>query len=402
MPRVSGRSRAVAVLTAALLLPATAAALPAGAAPAGAAPVGHVLGAPERDAVDGSYLVLLADGGKPAAEAGTRLADRYGVRVVDAYDAALTGLHVHATASQARRLAADPAVRAVEQDSVLRALPASTQPNPPNCGLDRIDQPDLPLDGSFTYPDSAGAGVTAYIVDSGIAYGHADFGGRAGPGYDATGGNGADGNGHGTWVAGLVGGTNHGVAKSADLVSVKVLNDAGAGTVAGVVAGIDWLTADARGGPAVAVVALGGVASQALDQAVRASIASGVTYAIAAGGSGDDAGRYSPGRVTEAITAAASDCRDRVAGFTNHGPVVDLFAPGVGIASTWPNGTAVLSGTSGSAAFTAGVAVLYLGDHPSASPAQVGQAIDQAAAVGRLTGVPVGSPNKLLQVVPVD
>ncbi|MDT0447072.1 S8 family peptidase [Streptomyces johnsoniae] len=388
--------RATATLTAALLCLAAAGTLPAAASAPGPAVVNA--GAP--GAVEGSYLVVL-DGGT-ARTVGAELADRYGVRVAGTYDSALTGLHVLATAPQARRLAADPAVRLVEQDTAVAARPAATQPDPPNCGLDRIDQPDLPLDRSFTFPDSAGEGATAYIVDTGIAYGHQDFGGRARPGHDVTGGDGSDGNGHGTHVAGLVGGAEHGVAKAADLVSVKVLDASGAGTLAGVVEGIDWLTADARGRSAVALLTLGGAPSDVLDRAVRASIASGVTYAVAAGGGADDAGNYSPGRVTEAITVAASSCDDRVASFTNLGPAVDLFAPGVGITSAWPDGgdgTAALSGTSASAAFAAGVAALHLADHPGTGPAALGQAMDEAAAVGRLTGVPPGTPNKLLQVI---
>ncbi|MDT0267315.1 S8 family serine peptidase [Streptomyces sp. DSM 44915] len=383
----------------AALLGLAAVAQPAGAAWS-ATPqerTGPVANAQAPNAVPGSYLVVLADG--RTADDHT-LPERYGARVLDSYHNALTGYHVEATPTQARLLAGDPAVARVEQNTAVGTADL-TQPAPPSCGLDRIDQPDLPLDGSYSYPDSAGEGVTVYLVDTGIHYGHQDFGGRAGPGYDATGGDGSDDNGHGTHLAGTVGGTEHGVAKRATLVSVKVLDAGGAGTIAGVVGGIDWLTADADG-PAVASLGIGGAASTVLDDAVRQSIAAGVSYSVVAGNSGVDAGGISPARVTEAVTTAAATCADQALPSTNHGPAVDLFAPGADIVSTWhtsDTATATLTSGSTAAAHVAGVAALHLADHPTATPAEVWAAIDAAAVLDRLTGVPPNTPNKLLQVV---
>ncbi|RKN03589.1 S8 family peptidase [Streptomyces radicis] len=387
---------------AALLGLAAVGTLPTGEARAATQATGAIVNAHAPDAVPESYLVVLAEGGS-AAEGGSTadaaLPERYGARVLDTYQDALDGYHVRATPEQARRLAGDPAVALVEQNTTVTASDL-TQPAPPSCGLDRIDQPDLPLDGSYTYPESAGEGVTVYVVSTGIHYSHQDFGGRAVFGYDATGGDGSDGNGHGTHVAGTIGGAAHGVAKRSTLVSVKVLDDSGAGSVADVVAGIDWLTGDAQG-PSVASFSIGGAPSEILDDVIGRSIEAGVTYAVAAGNSASDAGGFSPGRVDEVITTATSTCADRAAPTSNHGPSVDLYAPGVDTVSTWhtsETATATLSGSSMAAAHVAGVAALHLADHPTAGPADVWAAIDAAAVLDRLTGVPPGTPNKLLQV----
>lgn len=277
-----------------------------------------------------------------------------------------------------------------------------TQKNPPTWGLDRIDQRNLPLDRSYTWPESAGAGVTVYVIDTGIRISHKDFGGRASHGWDFVGNDrtASDGNGHGTHVAGTIAGKRYGVAKKAKVVAVRVLDNAGGGSTADVIAGIDWVTRHARK-PAVANVSLGGYRNSQLDAAVRNSIASGVTYTVAAGNDGLPAGQYSPAAVREAITVGATDRKDARAGFSNFGSVLDVFAPGVSITSASyasDTGKATYSGTSMASPHTAGVAALYLAGHPKAKPAQVSKALVAQAVTGKVSGRGLGSPNKLLQV----
>ncbi|SDK97825.1 S8 family peptidase [Streptomyces indicus] len=372
-------------------------------APASAAE-GDVRYAPASTAVEGSWIVVLKDGTATRAEtasAARSLAGEYEGSLTHVYGSAVKGFAAKLSEAEAKSLAKDPAVAYVEQNARVRI--SETQPNA-TWGIDRIDQRDLPLSTTYTYNTSA-SNVTAYIIDTGIRTSHADFGGRASIGTDTVGGgqNGQDCNGHGTHVAGTVGGKNHGVAKGVKLVGVRVLDCNGSGTNAGVIAGVDWVTANAVK-PAVANMSLGGGANTSLDNAVKRSIASGVTYAVAAGngnflGWPQNACNYSPARVPEAITVGATDRNDRRGSFSNFGTCLDVFAPGVSVTSAWiTNDTATntISGTSMASPHAAGVAALYLASNPGAAPAQVRDALVNGATSGKVQDPRTGSPNKLL------
>ncbi|GGZ42193.1 serine protease [Streptomyces inusitatus] len=380
----------------------TVSALPATAATAaGRAAEGVIQNAGAPGAVKDSYIVTLRESAVDAgSKAGKALAAGYGAKIDRTYEAVLNGYAVSLSEAQAKKFAADPAVASVAQNRVFRTT--ATQTNPPSWGLDRIDQSALPLNQSYTYPDTAGEGVTAYVIDTGVRISHGDFGGRASYGYDAIDNDNTaqDGHGHGTHVAGTVAGTAYGVAKKAKVVGVRVLNNQGSGTTAQVVAGIDWVTQNAVK-PAVANLSLGGGADATLDAAVRNSIASGITYAIAAGNSNADANNYSPARVSEALTVGSTTNTDARSSFSNYGSVLDIFAPGTGITSAWnTNDTATntISGTSMAAPHVAGAAALHLAANPTASPAQVATALTTAATSGVVTSPGTGSPNRLLKV----
>ncbi len=402
MARLRSKRLRFAALTgaAALALTGTLTALPAQAAQA----EGTVLAAGSPTAVKDSYLVTLEKGAglKAASGAGKDLVEEYGGTVRRTFGSALNGYSATLSAAEARRLAADPAVASVEQDQRVR-LADTTQSNAP-WGLDRIDQTSLPLSGTYTYPDSAGEGVTAYVIDTGVRVTHQEISDRASYGYDAVDGDttASDGNGHGTHVATTIAGTTYGVAKKAEVVAVRVLDNNGSGTTAGVIAGIDWVTAN-HSGPSVANLSLGGGASTTLDNAVRASIASGVTYAVAAGNSAANASSYSPARVTEALTVGATTNTDARASYSNYGAVLDLFAPGSSITAGWNTGdtaTNTISGTSMATPHVAGAAAVYLAGHSSATPAQVSTALVDGATADKVTGPGTGSPNRLLKLVP--
>ncbi|MEU6079676.1 S8 family peptidase [Streptomyces sp. NPDC047108] len=391
-------------LSAAVIAVTTVAVLSAATLPARAAPSeGRIVGAGSPGAISSSYIVTLKSGsGGMAAgsDAGKDLARKYGASIRHTYGAALNGYAVRLPAAQARRLAADPGVASVVQDTEVSL--AGTQENPPSWGLDRIDQANLPLDASYTWPGGGGSGVTAYVIDTGIRTAHQDFGGRASSGWDFVDDDAVanDGNGHGTHVAGTIAGGSYGVAKKARVVGVRVLDSDGSGSTAQVIAGIDWVASHARK-PAVANMSLGGLFNSQLDAAVRNAIAAGVTFTVAAGNDNLPADLFSPARVSEAITVGATDRTDRKASFSNWGGTVDLFAPGVDITSAWNtsnSGSEKISGTSMAAPHAAGAAAVYLGDHPSASPAGVAKALVDRAAPGKVGGAGLGSPNRLLQV----
>ncbi|MEV0688567.1 S8 family peptidase [Streptomyces sp. NPDC050388] len=370
-------------------------ALPANAAE----PVGTIAYADAPNAVEDSYIVTL----KPATEAGSAkgkgVAKKYGAEVEHTFREAVNGYTVEATEAEAAKLAADPAVALVEQNRTVTTQ--ATQTNPPSWGLDRIDQTALPLNSSYTYDDTAGQGVTAYIIDTGVRISHSDFGGRARNGYDAVDNDNVaqDGNGHGTHVAGTVAGSAHGVAKKASIVGVRVLDNNGSGTTAGVIKGVDWVAANAVL-PAVANMSLGGGASTTLDNAVRNAISAGVTFAVAAGNESTTA-TGSPARVAEAITVGATTSTDARASYSNYGSNLDIFAPGSSITSAWHTGdsaTNSISGTSMATPHVAGAAALYLADNRSATPAQVASALVAGSVSGAVTNPGTGSPNRLLYV----
>jgi subtilisin family serine protease len=371
------------------------------ASPAQAAGTGEIRFAGSPTAIAGSYIVVFKDGAvSSTAVSGmaSRLASRNGGAVRQVYGAAVRGFELSASAKAARVLAADPAVAYVEQNQVMSI--DATQTNPPSWGLDRIDQRNRPLNQSYTYPNTA-SNVTAYIIDTGIRFSHTTFGGRATSGFDAVDGGSADDcNGHGTHVAGTVGGSQYGVAKGVRLVAVRVLNCSGSGTTAGVVAGINWVTQNAIK-PAVANMSLGGGASTTLDNAVNNSINSGVTYAIAAGNSNANACNASPARVGAAITVGSTTINDARSSFSNIGTCLDIFAPGSSITSSWftsNTATNTISGTSMATPHVTGAAALVLSVNPGWSPSQVRNQLVNVATTNVITNVGSGSPNRLLFV----
>jgi subtilisin family serine protease len=340
-----------------------------------------------------SFIVVLRDSVSNASPVAAEHAHRFGADVTYVYNDALKGYAARMAPGQLAGLQADARVASVERDGEMTAT-ATTQSGA-TWGLDRIDQHTLPLSGTFTYT-STGTAVKAYVIDTGIRTTHSQFAGRAINGADTVDGSlpAADCNGHGTHVAGTIGGSAFGVAKSVTLVAVRVLDCNGSGSVSGVIAGINWVTADHQAGqPAVANMSLGGSGSTALDTAVRNSIADGVSYAVAAGngnpgGIAQDACKSSPARVGEAMTVGATSSNDAKASWSNYGTCVDWFAPGVGITSAWNSSdtaTNTISGTSMATPHTTGVAALYLQNNAGASPATVRNALYAKTTKGIVT-----------------
>jgi subtilisin family serine protease len=385
--------RAGPVLAAMALFAASAAAMPPAVAGEAA-----IVGAGTAQAIEGSYVAVLKSAGTVQTQAAvSTLSARYHATVDHIYSATIRGFAASMSERDARRLAADPAIAYVAQNQRVRAL--DTQANPPSWGLDRVDQRDLPFDQTYFFSTRA-SNVNVFIIDTGIRATHQDFGGRVRQGRDTVDNDddSTDCHGHGTHVAGTVGGQAHGVAKGVTLWAVRVLDCGGSGTDAGVIAGVDWVTEHAAK-PAVANMSLGGSAFQPLDDAVQRSIASGITYAIAAGNSNRDACTQSPARAPDAITVGATYLDDSRAGFSNFGTCVDIFAPGVGITSAWltsDTATASLSGTSMASPHVAGTAALYLATNPAATPQQVRDALVNVATPNKITNPGTGSPNKLL------
>lgn len=337
--------------------------------------------------VEGNWLVVLAGGSDARGVASTA-----GVAPRQVYGAAVRGFAAKLTRGQLNALQHDPRVAYIEQDAVYHAQ--TTQPSPP-WGLDRIDQRNLPLSNSYTYT-STGAGVSAYIIDTGLQANHPQFGTRAQNVYDAFGGTGADCNGHGTHVAGIVGATTYGVAKGVYLRGVRALNCSGSGTTSGIVAAIDWVRLNAKR-PAVANLSLGGAYSLVLNTAVTSLWNAGVFTTVVAGNENQDACNVSPASATTVMAVAGTNSNDTRLSSGNWGTCVDIYAPGGQILSTWINsGTATLSGSSMAAPHAAGVGALYkatFGDVPSNT---IDTWIKTNATMGVVIGVPPGTPNRLL------
>ncbi|MFI6289128.1 S8 family peptidase [Streptomyces sp. NPDC051018] len=390
---------AVALVTAAAPLTLSS---PASAAPA--AP-GVTAGAPGPDPaplrraaapIPGQYIITVKKGTTPQSAMKESVP---AVKPLFTYTTALNGFAAKLTPVQLAAVRALPAVEAVEEDAIASAgpvTPSAARAPAASWGLDRIDQPYLPLDQQFTV-NGTGAGATVYVVDSGIDYRHPEFGGRAVPGFDAIGDGraGADCNGHGTHVAGTAGGANFGVARQVNLVSVRVLGCDGRGSWSGIIAGFDWVARNARQ-PAVLNASLGGEPNLAVDNAVTAVADHGVLPVVAAGNEGKDACDVSPARARWALTVGASDAADKETDFSNFGSCLWLYAPGRAIMSARLNGgSTALDGTSMAGPHVAGVAVLYKAARPSAPPTEIAYWLADQSTKNVLT-VTKSSPNRLL------
>ena len=380
-------------------------------APAPAAPVNSTVNQQAKvlDVTGGEYVVMLempasASGATTSAAAKSAVASTTqkqtakwqskGVKVKQQFKN-IGGFTADLTPAQVKALDADPGVAVVEKNKTVRA--SATQSGA-TWGLDRSDQKDLPLNGSYSY-NATGQGVTAFIIDTGVRASHSEFRGRIDPGVTAIddGRGSSDCNGHGTHVAGTTAGTKYGVAKSANVVPVRVLGCDGVGSTAGIVAGMDWVSSNANG-PSVANMSLGGDISAAMDSAIGRMSRAGVVPLVAAGNDYENACNYSPARASSAITVGSTDRRDQLSEFSNWGSCVDILAPGTDITSAWPSsdsGTNTISGTSMATPHVAGAAALYLQQHPNASVGEVERALKNSATPNTIDYVN-GSPNLML------
>jgi subtilisin family serine protease len=345
--------------------------------------------------IPGQYIVVFRDGVTDVdATAGEKVARGRG-RLTHAYKAALKGFAAELSDDAADALRADPDVAYVEQDQLVTV--DATQSGA-TWGLDRVDQRGLPLSGTYSYT-STGSGVRAYIIDTGILTGHGEFSsGRASNVYDGFGGNGQDCNGHGTHVAGTVGGRTYGVAKGALLRGVRVFQCSGSSSNSTIIAGIDWVTAN-HVKPAVANLSLGGGYSQATNDAVTRLANAGVFVAVAAGNENQNACNVSPASAPGVTTVASSTRADAKSSFSNYGSCVDLYAPGSSITSAWYTSTTAtntISGTSMATPHVAGVAALYKAARGEASQATIDAWLKNNATANVVTGNVTGTPNRLL------
>ncbi|MDV3221822.1 S8 family peptidase [Intrasporangium sp.] len=363
-----------------------------------------IVGANSPDAIEGEYVVVFKNQGQSIAannRSATAMAAKHGGRVKHTYGAVIDGYAATMTEAQALAVAADPAVERVEQ--AYRVEIADEQVNPGSWGLDRVDQQDLPLNQRYRYPSTAGSGVHVYVMDTGVNLNHTEFTGRTGGGIDYVDddSNPSDCNGHGTHVAGTAAGTNYGLAKRATVHAVRVLSCSGSGSNTDIIAGINWIKSNAIK-PAVVNYSIGcssRCSDTTMDNAVKSLVASGVMWVQAGGNGNDDTCYYSPQRVPEALTVGNSTSSDAKASSSAWGSCQDLFAPGTSITSAWYDSntaTRTISGTSMASPHVAGAVALYLGANPGASSAQVHSAIVGNSVSNTLTGVPSGTPNRLL------
>jgi serine protease len=330
------------------------------------------------------------------------LSNQYNMTVERKFGTALNGVLVDASKKQIKTLLSNPNVKYIEQDQVVSITPLvgkSADQGNAIWGLDRIDQTDLPLNSNYHY-DYDGSGVTAYVIDTGVLVSHNEFGNRASHGYDFIDNddNATDCNGHGTHVAGTVGGNSYGVAKNVNVVGVRVLGCNGSGSNSGVIAGINWVKNNASG-PSVANMSLGGGASQATDDAVNNAVSSGISFVVAAGNDNRSACNYSPARAANAITVGSTTSSDKRSSFSNYGNCLDIYAPGSSIKSAWYNSnsaTKTISGTSMAAPHVAGAVALYLDQNPSLNPAQIDNLLGQRSSKNKVSDAKSGSPNELL------
>jgi subtilisin family serine protease len=354
--------------------------------------------------IKNQYIVILnKDAGLPTDFA-QNIAKQHGGKILQSYDTVLKGFAIYlpdtAATAFVEAMKKNPQVISVENDTVMK-IDATTQSNP-DWGLDRVDQKALPLNSTYSYSQT-GSGTTAYIVDTGILSSHQQFSGRVQAGYTAiSDGKGTtDCNGHGTHVAGTVGGSTYGVAKNVSLVPVRILGCDGSGASSNVIAGLDWILKNGKK-PAVVNMSLGGDASASLDSAVENLFNNGYVMVVAAGNSNTDACNSSPARVSKAITVAATDNTDTRASYSNYGSCVDIFAPGSQINSAWigsNTATKVLNGTSMATPHVAGVVAEMLQSIPTATPQTIStNLVNQASS--NVVKNPSGSPNRLLYKAP--
>ncbi|MFF4450434.1 S8 family peptidase [Streptomyces sp. NPDC001502] len=347
------------------------------------------------NAIPGQYVITLDKAASPA-----RIAAALGVKAKFTYTSALHGFAASLTADQLRTARVTAGVKSVEEDANVSTPPTpvtlgGTRSPAGSWGLDRIDQEGLPLDGNFR-ANGSGQGVTAYILDTGIEYGHTEFGGRARLGFDAFGGDGSDCNGHGTRVAGTVGGETFGVARKVSLVSVRVLGCDGRGPWSGIIAGLDWVANHARQ-PAVLNASLGGDRFASVNSATNAVYDHGVLPIIAAGNENRDACRVSPASANRAFTVGATNKFDEETDFSNWGECLEIYAPGKEIVSAkLHGGNVALDGTSMAAPHVTGVAALYKAEHPSATPAEVQDFLEDKSTKDVVENLSDNSPNRLL------